>query len=618
MASIALAVPAASSYIRCTRQQWHRLMRVRNGPGVAVFVSLAANLSAQVLPTARSTDWSKAGFQLSPPSSTITVDITTFGGIGDGVTANGAALFAAFTAVQGQAGVILFPPGDFLFTSTILLPDSVVLRGATADSTTLTFSLGGVGHCIAAIGQEEPQHFALSQNSARGDMHLSLASTVGIDVDDEIRLYRDDTALVVSPWALGTTGQLARVVSVDPDGVEIASALRAHYPLHAAPYFRKLAPVRHAGIECLRIVRTDATPPDEWSNIHFERASHCWVKGVESDRCNFAHVELFASTNCEVSGSYLHHAFAYGGGGQGYGVLAYFTAGENYIYDNIFEHLRHAMILQAGANGNVFAYNRSVDPYWTEGIFPPNSAGEIVLHGDHSYLNLFEGNIVQNIVIDDSHGSNGPFNTLFRNRAGGWGLIMNNAPATDSVNFVGNEILGSPGLYLPNGVGHFEYGNIVQGTVDPPGTGDLEDTTYYATSLPDFVQVIGGWPQVGPNSLPPGSISAAERYAAGTALTVCDGYDVGMNPAGAIDGTSVRCHPVPFDDHFMVEGLWERNGDIHLRLRNTLGAVVLERLWTRSASAVEVSGCGILPSGAYVLEVWDGRGRRAYLRTIKQ
>jgi hypothetical protein len=102
---------------------------MRNGPGIAVFVSLAANLSAQVLPTARSTDWSKAGFQLSPPSSTITVDITTFGGIGDGVTANGAALFAAFTAVQGQAGVILFPPGDFLFTSTILLPDSVVLRG---------------------------------------------------------------------------------------------------------------------------------------------------------------------------------------------------------------------------------------------------------------------------------------------------------------------------------------------------------------------------------------------------------------------------------------------------------------------------------------------------------
>ena len=617
MASIALAVPAASSYIRCTRQQWHRLMRVRNGPGVAVFVSLAANLSAQVLPTARSTDWSKAGFQLSPPSSTITVDITTFGGIGDGVTANGAALFAAFTAVQGQAGVILFPPGDFLFTSTILLPDSVVLRGATADSTTLTFSLGGGGHCIAAIGQEEPQHFALSQNSARGDMHLSLASTVGIDVDDEIRLYRDDTALVVSPWALGTTGQLARVVSVDPDGVEIASALRAHYPLHAAPYFRKLAPVRHAGIECLRIVRTDATPPDEWSNIHFERASHCWVKGVESDRCNFAHVELFASTNCEVSGSYLHHAFAYGGGGQGYGVLAYFTAGENYIYDNIFEHLRHAMILQAGANGNVFAYNRSVDPYWTEGIFPPNSAGEIVLHGDHSYLNLFEGNIVQNIVIDDSHGSNGPFNTLFRNRAGGWGLIMNNAPATDSVNFVGNEILGSPGLYLPNGVGHFEYGNIVQGTVDPPGTGDLEDTTYYATSLPDFVQVIGGWPQVGPNSLPPGSISAAERYLSGTELTVCDGYHVGIGAASRSEGTGVTCFPVPFDDRLVVEGLADRNGDVRITVRNAFGAVVWERQILRSSARMELSGWGVLPPGAYVLEVWSDRDRRLCLRVIK-
>ena len=76
-------------------------------------------------------------------------------------------------------------------------------------------------------------------------------------------------------------------------------------------------------------------------------------------------MELCTSTNCEVSGSWLHHAFSYGGGGEGYGVLAYLTAGENLIVDNVFEHIRHAMIVQAGANGNMVAYNYSTDTHWT-------------------------------------------------------------------------------------------------------------------------------------------------------------------------------------------------------------------------------------------------------------
>lgn len=467
--------------------------------------------SGQVLPLERATDWTHAGFQLELPVPSVTVNVLDFGAVGDGVTPNNAALAAALTAVQGAMAVVDFPPGVFRFTAGITLPDSVILRGATADSTTLLFDMGGLGHCIGVYGTEEAGHYPLTQSAVRGSSFLSVTTTEGLVHGDEIRLYRDDADLVTSAWAAGTAGQIARVAILEPDGLNIGSPLRADYPLGRTPYFRKLRMRRFVGIECLRIERLDAAPPDEWSNIHFERASHCWVRGVESATCNFSHIELFASTNCEVGGCYLHHAFAYGGSGQGYGVMAYYTSGENRVFDNVMEHLRHAMIAQSGANGNVFAYNRSIDPYWNEFPLPTNAAGEIVLHGDYAYLNLFEGNVVQNIVIDDSHGANGPFNTLFRNRATGWGLFMNGGTATDSVNLIGNEIGGSPGLFNLTGQGHFLYGNIVQGVVNPAGTDNLMDVSYHAAQLPGYLLPVGGWPQIGPNSVAPGTIPAALR-----------------------------------------------------------------------------------------------------------
>lgn len=576
---------------------------------------LASGVLAQVLPVDRATDWSKAGLQLEPPAPTVSVSILDFGGAADGLTPNNAALNAALAAVDGQMAVVYFPPGDYRFTSTVFLPDSVILRGATADSTTLIFDLGGAGAGIAVVGQEEAQAFPLSQTSERATSHLWTTSTAGLAPGDEIRLYRDDADLVTSAWALGTAGQIARITTVEPDGVDIASPLRAHYPLSGSPYFRKLRMRRFVGIECLRIVRADAAPPDEWSNIFFGRASHCWVRGVESDMCNFSHIEFFASTNCEVSGCRLHHAFAYGGSGQGYGVMAYYTSGENLVQDNVFEHLRHSMIVQAGANGNVFAYNRSVDPFWNQFPLPSNAAGEIVMHGDHPYFNLFEGNVVQNIVIDDSHGRNGPFNTLFRNRAMGWGVFMNGAPASDSVNFIGNHVTGSPGLYSLAGTGHFQYGNDVQGTVTPTGTGDLMDQSYYLAQFPQFLMPVGGWPLIGPNSVAPGTIPADLRFTQQEGAPVC--------PASSVSTSisferipEITIFPSPFDDRLFVDGI-EAGVHVELVVRDALGKVALRTEWTGTGAPWIVEELNDLPPGIVFLEVMHGARRLVSVRSVK-
>ena len=138
------------------------------------------------------------------------------------------------------------------------------------------------------------------------------------------------------------------------------------------------------------------------------------------------------------------------------------------------------MIVQAGANGNVFAYNRSVDPFWSQGLFfPSNSAGDMVLHGNYPFANLFEQNDGQNIVIDNSHGANGPYNTFFRNRGSLFGIFFSDN-TSPSQNFIGNEIpnTGTPYSlvnYTIQGSDQFLHGNNNKGAITPAGTNNLTD-----------------------------------------------------------------------------------------------------------------------------------------------
>ena len=167
-----------------------------------------------------------------------------------------------------------------------------------------------------------------------------------------------------------------------------------------------------------------------------------------------------------VEGSYFTNAFNHGGGGKAYGVVLAFTSSQCMVENNIFKRLRHSILFQAGPNGNIVGYNYSHDAYWT-GVFSPSDfSGDIVMHGNYPFLNLIEGNIIQNLVIDNSHGINGPGNVFLRNRIENAGIFMNCSPATDFQAFIGNEITGTgtstnglipfpKGLYSLCGRGHY-------------------------------------------------------------------------------------------------------------------------------------------------------------------
>ncbi|MES2621439.1 MAG: glycosyl hydrolase family 28-related protein [Bacteroidota bacterium] len=481
-------------------------------------------LFAQIIPADRRTDWGLSGYRDTIPTYTNEVDITTFGGVGDGTTSNNLALQNAIASLNGASGTIYFPSGNFLFTASITLRDSIVLKGSSSDSTTLSFNLGGNGDLIRMAGTVSSTTAIITSDAYKDSTFILVDNPSLFTSGDYIKVTQNDSTLVLSSWAYGTVGQICEVKDIVGNRVNLNSSLRKNYLVAENCKTRKITPRKNTGIECLKVKRLDSSV-GQTTNIDFNYAVKCWVKGVEGDMCNFGHIVISNSSNIEVSGCFLHDAFAYGSGGQGYGVVIQYTSGECLVENNIFNHLRHSMLLQAGANGNVFGYNSSTNPYWVSGFLPSNSAGDMVLHGNYVFMNLFEGNQGQNIVIDDSHGRNGPYNTFFRNRADLYGIFMNSNPPSNNQNIVGNEVTSTAslqGLYTLSGTAHLAHGNNVKGTIMPNGTTVLADTSYYRKSMPGFFNSYSTYPNIGiPNTISSGTIPARQRYNQSSDLTDC-------------------------------------------------------------------------------------------------
>lgn len=497
---------------------------------IALFMVESA--AAQSIPAERRSDWERAGRAAPIPTYDLQVNMDDYGGIGDGTTANDIAFQQAVMALNGKPGVIAFGTGEYLFNKPVLLRDSLVLRGEGADKTTLLFDLGGsTPNCVVAKGTLDSDQLAVAveQPVSVGDSVLFV--TPVFQPGDLLRFQFDDEALIFSTWARGSAGQILEVKAVDADRIVVNHPMRFAVPLALQPRLRRVEPVEDAGLECLKIKRLDGNVPFG-SNVWFGYARRCWLVGIESEKCNFAHFTLEGSAHCEVYGCYANDAFAYGGGGQGYGLVFQNTASDNRIQNNIFKKLRHAMLLQSGATGNVLAYNFSTEPTWVE--FPNDAAGDIAIHGNYPSYNLFEGNVCKNIRPDGSHGQNGPYNTFFRNRATGYGIVFTAPEYQRSYNIAGNEVTGSglfQGLYVVLGTDNWEQGNIQSGVIVPNGSSIQSDNSLYFNALPAFLKNTPY--QIGPPAaFNSGIIPAQARFQFTAEKTDCDALN-GMSPVSA-------------------------------------------------------------------------------------
>jgi len=515
-------------------------------------VLLLLSLNAQTIVTERRVNWRQIiqNYTFKEPAKT--VSILDFGGVADGKTDNSDALRQAVDSFQHLAGTVLFPAGTYLFNNTVVLPDSIQLKGEGSDVSVLKFDLNHQPKdCIRITGAAENHFVRIKGGYSFGSSKLLSDSASYFHPGDWVEILENNGRwnTVPADWAKNSVGQITKVKSVSGDTIMLRDSLRITYLESLNPRLQRLEPVKNVAVSCLKIIRVDKPSEGGGYNIFFDYAVNSHLAGLESDSSSGSHVYISRSAQIKVEGSYFHHAFAYDGvSTHGYGVTLAHHSGCCLVVDNIFSHLRHAMMVKTGANGNVFAYNYSRDPFRSETI--SDLSGDISLHGHYPFANLFEGNIVQNIIIDHYWGPSGPLNTFYRNRAELWGIIMTKSDTTETSeqNFVGNECTDASflhGQFVLRGTNNFVYANNILGRIIPATSGELADSSYYLSKSPDYWAVDERWPDIGPPNKPgTGIIAAKQRYENGGLFTVCQDAVTAVRKHLADAGWQIRPNPV--------------------------------------------------------------------------
>ncbi len=480
---------------------------------ILFFVTLYTSARAQVIPADRRVDWTVAGIEAGIELPITKRNVLDYGAVADGITSNNLAVQNAISSLSGQPGIIYFPAGNYFFNDAISLSDGIVLKGDDAVSSTLTFNLGGVyKNLIRMVGTATGTFTPLTgEGLTKGSDSLELASVYSLNEGDYVEIRQEGGTYLTSDWAVGALAQINKIKSVSGNKLTLQYPLRRDFDLALNPRIQKVNLIQNAGVVCLKIIRQDVTV-DQTSHIQLTNAANCMVRNCWLEKCNFAFIAVGKSIDLTIDGNYFYNAYNWGEGGKAYGVSLEFSSGQVLVENNIFRLLRHSVLLQTGASGNVVAYNYSRESRKTiSGGF--NVASEdFTCHGNYPFCNLFEGNIGGSMKVDDSHGINGRFNTLFRNKTTAFGGLTVAESASDSQNVVGNQITGS-GQYSFEADGHFLYGNNRNGNVNPPGTTDLPDSSYYLPGKPGFWNIPGNWYGIGyPNTSTASTIPAEVRY----------------------------------------------------------------------------------------------------------
>lgn len=374
-------------------------------------------VSAGVVPEDRLIDWNP-GVEEGIPEVPVEANVMQHGAVGDGTTDDAAALRSAIASVE-PLGAVLVPAGSYLLRSGVSLPSGIVLRGEGAERSHLVFDApNSRGPAVGMRGAWVGRTIEVTAGIPAGERRLALSSTEGLAPGQLVYLSQENDPDVMytrpewnTNWARRSVGQMLRIETVEPDGVRVEEPVRLPYPPERRPQLRPVEPVMRAGLEALHIKRLDHA---EAQIVAIQRAENCWVRDCELDHCYRSHITGSLSRFVTVEGNYIHHAWNYGGGGHGYGVSLSRAACDWLVTNNVFRSLRHSMLVQVGANGNVFSYNYSFE----------HRLCDVSVHGHYSYMNLFEGNVVQWVIVGDYWGPAGPLTTLFRNRVVGepnWG-----------------------------------------------------------------------------------------------------------------------------------------------------------------------------------------------------
>lgn len=456
------------------------------------------------------------------------------GAAADGVTDDLGA-FEDALAELSEGGVLLVPAGEYLIEGTLeIATDGVVVRGEGADRSHLLLGTAETASLsVLTYGRGDWQ--TLEEAARRGEHSITVPDGAAFSVGQwaELEMANDPALMYTDPawevdWAENARGQLFEVTAIDGNVISFRHPLYLDYPLTDAPRVRPQRFVQHVGIESLSLERV--IDDSDASVVLWKNAAYVWMREVESRQTRRSHLDTDTVLGCQVENSYLHDSYDHGGGGHGYGTSLGFHTTDCLVENNLFRSLRHSMIIQSGASGNVFGYNHSKDVVQTEGSVPNEGwlPPDISVHGHWSNNNLFEANTVEQIGIADYWGPTGPHMLYFRNR------VVNDEFRSDGQTEEAAITLDDHSNY------QYILGNRIEnGSLETDGTPDMTTNvihghqesgevswneaiadhellaSYYWGCKPNFLDE-APWPLIGPDVAESGTLPAGERLDSGS------------------------------------------------------------------------------------------------------
>jgi hypothetical protein len=369
-----------------------------------------------IIPDSTRIDW-QPGLPDAIPNYPVGVNVKDFGAKGDGQTDDTQSFLSAIDAATTGTAVFI-PTGIYKITSTLELEKTIVLRGDGLDNTRLIFDMSSSGGCIKIKKSGGSTWTNILSGYDKGSNSITVSDESLYDIGTFVEIRQDNDPAVFKPgykgvetWGDASVGQILQVTAKSGQTLTFNNELYYNYNISMNPRIRPIKMITGVGVEDLYLERISEN--SYGSNIELVNAAYCWIKRIRSERTITAHVFCSRVYRSEIRDNYFFDSFSHNSGGKGYGIRMEARSTDNLIENNIFKRLRHSMVLQLGATGNVFGYNYSKDPFLEEGnnwLLP-----DISPHGHYPYMNLFEGNVVQRILVDNVHGTNGP-TTIFRNR----------------------------------------------------------------------------------------------------------------------------------------------------------------------------------------------------------
>lgn len=383
--------------------------------------------------------------------------------VGDGKADDYPALAAAIQWCPAKH-VIYLPEGVYRISTGLWLADSVVLRGAGQGKTRIVLDSAyrspvvGIGQGVR-FSRPLPIELGFYKNSRLLGFR-DIWTITPVREGDLLAVTQHNDPELVYPHGMtwgGLTGhnqlmsQIMGVAGKSENNLILARPLYVTFKRSQNPLaYRMRGFTFSAGLESCTL--ETAKYVSAANSVQLSGTVHCWVKDVEVYHSAKSFIWMTMSYGNEVRQCFVHEPWD-NEGGSGYGYHIFGPNSDHLVEDNIAWQCRHSMVLEGGGSGCVFGYNYSADA-WSS-VSPGWVYNDLICHGAHPYMNLYEGNSLHKWSQDYVHGSSS-HNTGFRNQitAGGepteypydrgfWAVSIESC--NYFMNVVGN-VLGWPGV----------------------------------------------------------------------------------------------------------------------------------------------------------------------------